>query len=492
MHTPHHAPHQGGAHGRAALTLMALTAMLACAPAQAQGTSCYGVPAVPTPPTSGYIDVRTYGAVPNDDIDDAKAIQDAINAAKDGQFIRFPAGRYLISTSLRVLRPGVTLWSDGATLHGTNAADHAVMLQADRTRIYGFTINSVTDRRRPDFEATGISATPMPNQPPLSGIVIQNNRIVPANSATGTATSQSVSAAGITINAVRDFTIAGNEVRRSLSDGIHIMGGNRNGRVLRNKVYQTGDDMISVVSYMNRDWLALSGGDVAWLDQELERTQTRNIWIAENTVSDAYWGRGMTVAGGANITLTRNQISKVSTSAGIYIAREQNPDWFTSGVRNVLVDSNTLTDVRTTRAGFVPSAPYYDRTPEWLASYNSGHAAVEVFFEHADQEQAVPGALSRLGLQGLTVRGNVINRVAAYGVRLGMYSTPESIQGVRLENNQIANAWGSYQVVDPVKPTCKNSPWLSSSAPFPAQCNTGPVAPVATGATLDCSRFPAP
>ncbi len=110
-----HAMGMGGASAHAISSLIALAAMATCAPTWAQGTGCYGVPAVPTPPTSGYIDVRTYGAVPNDDIDDAKAIQDAINAAKDGQFIRFPAGRYLISTSLRVLRPGVTSWSDGAT-----------------------------------------------------------------------------------------------------------------------------------------------------------------------------------------------------------------------------------------------------------------------------------------------------------------------------------------------------------------------------------------
>lgn len=43
-------------------------------------------------------------------------------------------------------------------------------------------------------------------------------------------------------------------VRRSLSDGIHVTQGSRNGRIINNQVLETGDDMIAIVSYMSNQW----------------------------------------------------------------------------------------------------------------------------------------------------------------------------------------------------------------------------------------------
>ena len=46
------------------------------------------------------------------------------------------------------------------------------------------------------------------------------------------------------------FLVAENTVSRSLSDGIHVTSGSSYGRVLKNTVKETGDDMIAVVSYV--------------------------------------------------------------------------------------------------------------------------------------------------------------------------------------------------------------------------------------------------
>lgn len=62
------------------------------------------------------IDVRTYGAIPNDSVDDSLAIQQAIDAAPDDSTIYFPRGVYLLSSVQINNRRGLTLSGDGSTL----------------------------------------------------------------------------------------------------------------------------------------------------------------------------------------------------------------------------------------------------------------------------------------------------------------------------------------------------------------------------------------
>jgi hypothetical protein len=56
-------------------------------------TACAQAPAAP-------IDVRQFGAIPDDEKDDAAAIQNAIDSARNGQTILFPAGVFEISKRL--------------------------------------------------------------------------------------------------------------------------------------------------------------------------------------------------------------------------------------------------------------------------------------------------------------------------------------------------------------------------------------------------------
>lgn len=506
-----HAVGMGGAAAHAIFSLMALAAMAACTTAGAQSAGCYGVPAVPVPPSSGYIDIRAKGAIPDDDVDDTDIIQQAIYEAKDGQFIRFPAGRYIIRTNIQVNRPGITLWSDGATLHGLDPDNRSVMLKADRTRIYGFTFTGISDYRRTRPESNPISAWGEENRAVgedgkekryITGVVIQNNKIMPATNAVGSSLSHGSSGAGIFVHRVRDFIVAGNEVRRTLADGIHITGGSRNGRVVRNKVYQTGDDMIAVVSYFPQVWRDKQLADPTWLDRELEGTRVRNIWVAENTVSDQYWGRGMAVVGGDNITFARNQISRATSASGILIAREHaagGQGSSTSGVNNVLIDGNTITDVRTTPPGYLPDFEA-DKVNKGRAIDFGGiemHATTNAGDFPADASSADWAlAMKALGIQRVTYRNNVVQRTAKEILRTGADSPKGAIVSVTWANNQVYG-WGKvepkppYTMLDGLAPTCVRSAWLANQ-PLPPTCSAGPAVPVATGATLDCSRFPAP
>jgi parallel beta-helix repeat protein len=94
--------------------------------------------------------------------------------------------------------------------------------------------------------------------------------------------------------------------------GIYIAG---------NKVRNSGDDMIAVVTYAYHP------------------VNTYEILIENNDVADQPWGRGISVVGGENITIRDNRISR-SSDAGIYIAAESS--WATRGVKNVVVQGNTI------------------------------------------------------------------------------------------------------------------------------------------------------
>jgi hypothetical protein len=77
-----------------------------------------------TPSVAAVIDVTTYGALPNDSVDDSLAIQRAIDAAPDDSTIYFPRGIYLLAGVQINNRSGLTLAGDGSTLtilkrHGT-------------------------------------------------------------------------------------------------------------------------------------------------------------------------------------------------------------------------------------------------------------------------------------------------------------------------------------------------------------------------------------
>jgi chitodextrinase len=69
-----------------------------------------------TPSVAAVIDVTTYGAIPNDSVDDSLAIQNAIDAAPANSTIYFPQGIYLLAGVKIHNRSGLTLSGDGSTL----------------------------------------------------------------------------------------------------------------------------------------------------------------------------------------------------------------------------------------------------------------------------------------------------------------------------------------------------------------------------------------
>jgi hypothetical protein len=126
-----------------------------------------------------------------------------------------------------------------------------------------------------------------------------------------------VAGAGIFNGGGDNGRITSNVVRNSLADGIHNTGSASFVTIAFNQVQNAGDDFIAVVSYV-----------------ELA-SQVHDVSITDNRVSSQPWGRGVTVAGGYNVSILRNSIESCF-GACIYIASEPG----TYDVDNVQASSN--------------------------------------------------------------------------------------------------------------------------------------------------------
>lgn len=367
--------------------------------------ACAALPPLPAKPADAR-SVREFG-IKGDGSDETAALQRALDSLKPGQWLVFPAGRYVHSKSLQVKVPGTVLWSEGATLHATNAADQAVWLMASGASVYNFTLTAVTAQRltAPWQSRIAIFAGSSPRVL-LKDNVIRRNRIVNGG-APGTAQANSASSAGIFVYYANHFLVAENTVARSLADAIHITAGSYDGRVLKNTVREPGDDMIAMVSYIgSADRSAAQvAGDV---DALRARELVHDVLVGNNDVSGQYWGRGVSVVGGEGITIQANTISRTTHGAAIYLARETG--YLTFGVRNVLVRDNHISQVQTT-------APTY--APAGQAIGTTGHGALEIY-SWLFTDEAANGALrDKLAVQNVQIEGNTVDQVKGSVVRIG-------------------------------------------------------------------------
>ncbi len=376
--------------------------------AAAAADGCGGALSLPGVP-AGSINVRDHGAAGDGVRDDTAAIQHALNALRPGQWLVFPAGVYKHSASLAVGRPDVVIDGRGATLHAVNPWDQALLIQASGVRVQGFVMTAVTEARlsapwqsRIAIWRHGVGLAP------LERIEIIGNRIIEGDGP-GTPLANSASAAGIYVHNARDFLVAGNTVRRSLSDGIHVTGGSRRGQIVFNTVRETGDDMIGIVSYLSETGVLPTPAQAAASLAALRETNlVQDMLIADNNIAGQYWGRGIAVVGGEHIGVLRNQIDATTHAAAVYLARE--PGYGSLGVRDVRVEGNLITRVQTTR-------PAYE--VEGVPDFQTGHGAVELVAHQYDDEAVFPALRDEFVVRGVRVAGNRIDQSASESTRVG-------------------------------------------------------------------------
>ncbi|MBR8299727.1 right-handed parallel beta-helix repeat-containing protein [Burkholderia dolosa] len=242
-----------------------------------------------------------------DGADQTDMLQRALDALQPGQRLVFAPGRYVVSRSLVVRQQNVVLSGYGATLIATVPDDQTIEMQGDGTAIVGFRLNGTGSIRMETPKSTKIEVTGRDVQ------VLDN--VIDGGGG------------GIFVFGGTDVAIVGNEVLSTLADGIHLTHGARNVLVQGNVVRGTGDDMIAVVSYQGDGVLS------------------RNVLITGNSLEGNAWGRGITVVGGADVTIANNIVRNVQVSAGILVAQEDS--YRTYGASDVLVENNVISDIQT-------------------------------------------------------------------------------------------------------------------------------------------------
>ena len=438
--------------------------------------------------------VTEFGAVPDDERDATAAIQRALDALQPDEWLVFPPGRYVHSTRLRVQVRGAKLFGRGAQLHATNPADMAVMLMADGASIYGFTLTAITEKRGNKPYEARIAIHPRSNDAPmLRGNEVRGNRIV-ADAARDPRAANSATTTGIFVYRARDFLVAENYVERSLADGIHITAGSAYGRVVRNTVRETGDDMIAMVSYLGRreESAAQIAADLA---ARADRV-VHDIVVEGNDLSGQYWGRGISLVGARGITVRGNRVSDTTTAAAIYIAREAN--YRTAGVQDALIEDNEIRRVQTTEPRYVASAVGHGLR-------KTGHPGILVYAQIGEDEAREPALFEQLRIRGVRIANNRIEDAANGGVRVSIRGggrgvgakggrVSEPISEIAIVGNRIERVRGKALAIegadDDAQFACRGNTVAGGSADI-AECSrvrsqAGDIA--VSGADLACAR----
>lgn len=357
----------------------------------------------------------------SDAADQADELQRALDALQPGQRLVFTPGRYVVGRSLVVRQPHVVLSGFGATLIATIPGDQTIEMRGDGTTLVGFQIMGTGTTRLATPESTKVEVTGR-------NVQVLDNVI------------DGGASAGIFVFGGADVAIVGNTVLATLADGIHITHGAHNVLVEGNVVRGTGDDMIAVVSYQGDGVLS------------------RNVLITGNSLEGNAWGRGITVVGGADVTIANNIVRNVQVSAGILVAQEDS--FRTYGASGVLVENNEISDIQTATARTDPR-PLTQQAAIDVSTWSGSVTRVAV----------VGNRVSRARFAGIRVWGNV----SQYRIADNRLST---IGGMPV---QVGGAGGGCAAGHP-----------NAGGSNAGQCGATGAQPLATGVTVgaDASQLP--
>jgi hypothetical protein len=195
--------------------------------------------------------------------------------------------------------------SGGGVLLATDEEHSAVQVNADDVTLSGITVQTArTTQRWTAPEQTGVWLDGH------SGVVLTDVTVIGSASA------------GVFVQGTQNFTITGAHVRDTRADGIHMTAGAAHGLVQDVLTENTGDDGVAVVSYSD------------------DREQAQDIRIDAPHVHGNTNGRGVTVVGGKDVTVTDVDI-RDTAAAAIYVACERG-SYDTRVPSNVTVTGGTV------------------------------------------------------------------------------------------------------------------------------------------------------
>jgi pectate lyase-like protein len=251
---------------------------------------------------------ESFGAHPDDGIDDTAAIQAAIDSMTGGGTLAFSRGTYLHDDQILVRKSDVRLVGDEATLHATSAENQAITIEGRNIGLYGLTITADSRKRLRSDRSSCILIYRS------DGVEIRDNHVSGCASVGIHASARS-----------KNFIIQGNIIEDTFADGIHVTDRASHGQVTGNVTTETGDDGIAVVGYLKQKGLVTS------------------IRIADNQVLGTRWGRGITVQGADDVVVENNYVERTS-AAGILCASDAGYGLYgvtrARFIRNVVSEAN--------------------------------------------------------------------------------------------------------------------------------------------------------
>ncbi|KWZ41282.1 hypothetical protein WS73_28965 [Burkholderia savannae] len=309
--------------------------------------------------------------------DQADALQRALDALQTGQRLVLAPGQYAVGRSLIVRNTQVVVSGYGATLVATNDADQTIEMRGQNSTLVGVTLVGTGATRLSTPESAKVDVTG-------AGVQVLD------------VTVRGGASAGIFVFGGADVAIVGNTVQDTLADGIHATYGSRNVLVRDNTVRNTGDDMVAVVSY------------------QADGKLSSNVLIQNNKLLGNYWGRGATVVGGADVTITGNTVQNVQKAAGILVGQEDGRN--TYDARNVIVSNNTVSEIE------LPD-PNNTRSPAYMAAID-----VNTWSGKATGVSVTDNRISRVQYAGIRALGNVCQLRVSRNALASIGDTPIALQ----------------------------------------------------------------
>lgn len=235
--------------------------------------------------------------------DDTASLQARLDAMRPGDTLQLDPKVYSHSGVLLVRVPRVQIDGNGATLQATNDATSAVRIAADGVQLTNLRLTA-------------------PLQGPRMTALDQHKLVIDGNGDTVAHVQiDGSAAAGIFVNGAQNFTIRDVDVANTRADGVHMTEGAGPGVVDGVHTSQTGDDGVAVVSYR-------------------DAKPAHDITISGVDVASTRWGRGISVVGGNNVTVTGFNVASTN-AAGVYVATEGEP-YNTLPVSNVTIKDGSI------------------------------------------------------------------------------------------------------------------------------------------------------
>jgi parallel beta-helix repeat protein len=153
---------------------------------------------------------------------------------------------------------------------------------------------------------------------------------------------------------------------------------------------------------------------VAVVSYQGDGALSSNVLITGNALSGNYWGRGISVVGGSDVTITGNTVQGVQKAAGILVAEEDG--WRTYGTRNVLISNNVVSDIQNLTSvnnGLLP-------TEQAAIELDTGSGTVTLVSVAGNQ-------VSRSGYAGFRALGNVCQFLVSGNGFASIAGTPVSL-----------------------------------------------------------------